>query len=107
MQTFQDCLHVFTKQLLDRSLDFCIDAKEYYHERFQKSQGQRGTPPLLSIDENISLIKQFCLKLEVAFLVLDGLDECTNRGEFIQGLMSLSEENSRIKLFIRADMKLY
>jgi hypothetical protein len=100
LQTLQDCLHILTKQLLDRNLDFFNGAKEYFHERLQKSQGQQGAPPLLSIDENISLLKQFCLKLEAVFVVIDALDECTDRGDFIHSLLSLSEGNPKVKFYI-------
>jgi hypothetical protein len=100
MQTFQDCLRTLTKQLLDRNSDFFNDAKDYYHESLQKTQGQQGAPPVPSIDENISLIKQFCLKLEAVFVVVDALDECANRGNFFRGLLSLSKENTKMRLFM-------
>jgi hypothetical protein len=97
MNSLQDCLHVFTKQLLDRNPS-CFDvAKKFYLERLPKSQGQ---PATLSIDEKISLIKQLCLSLNTVFIVVDALDECTDRDSFSRCLLSLSEGNPKIKLFL-------
>lgn len=97
MQTLQDCLHVFTKQLLDRSADCFNIAKQQYLERLPKTQGQ---PASLSVEENIKLIKQCCLILGKVSAVVDALDECADREIFLRGLLSLSEQNPKFKLFL-------
>jgi hypothetical protein len=40
------------------------------------------------------------LKVETAFVVVDALDECADRGCFFRGLLSLSEENPNVKLLL-------
>jgi DNA replicative helicase MCM subunit Mcm2 (Cdc46/Mcm family) len=76
------------------------DAKEYYHERLQETQGQQGMPATLSINENINLIKQFCFRFDDVFMVVDALDECVDRKGFTCGLRRFREENENIKLLL-------
>jgi hypothetical protein len=99
-RTFQDCLHVFTEQLIDSNADCFNDAKQYYHERLQKTQGREGTLAMLSIDENISLTKQLCSRFDIVFMVIDALDECSDRSGFSRGLRSFLEENGHIKILL-------
>lgn len=99
-QTLEDCLQVFTKQLIDTSSACFNDAKEYYYERLQKTQGQQGKPAAISRDEKISLTKQFCFRFDKVFMVVDALDECTDRAGFASGLQRFLGENSNVKILL-------
>jgi hypothetical protein len=99
-RNLENCLNAFSKQLLDMSPEYFNYTKEQYNEKLQKTQGQQGTPAKLSIDEYISLIKQFCLRLEKVVVVVDALDECADRSGFFRGLLKLSGESLTINLFL-------
>jgi hypothetical protein len=99
-RNLKNCLNAFSKQLLDMSPEYFNYAKEQYYEKLQKTQGQQGTPAKLSIDEYISLIKQFCLRFGKVFMAVDALDECTDRSGFFRGLLKLLEESPTINLFL-------
>jgi hypothetical protein len=98
-QAFQDCLHAFTKQLIDSNSDCFNEAKQCYHERLLKIHGQQHTPTL-SIYEYISLIKQLCFIFDTVFMVVDALDECADRSDFLDGLMSFLKEKGKFKLLL-------
>jgi len=77
-----------------------MDAKKYYHERLQKTLGQQSTPAKLSLDENVTFIKQLCSRFETVFMVIDALDEASDVYALLEGLKSFRHEVGNIKFLL-------